>query len=56
MGEAVGSLLGEAEGCGVGLFAVYVGVRVGVAVGALLGEALGAGVRFSAVYVGASVG
>lgn len=44
MGDTDGALLGEAEGDGVGLPAVYVGVSVGEAVGALLGEAEGAGV------------
>jgi hypothetical protein len=45
VGTAEGrALLGDAEGCGVGLPGVYVGTRVGDAVGAALGEALGWGV------------
>ena len=44
MGAAVGGLLGEALGIGVGALFTYVGTRVGWMVGALLGEALGIGV------------
>lgn len=56
MGLTVGALLGEADGSGVGLPAVYVGASVGDTVGALEGEALGFGVGLFATYVGTSVG
>ena len=41
VGDAVGALLGEAEGIGVGRKATYVGTSVGDKVGALEGEAEG---------------
>lgn len=44
MGAAVGGLLGESLGIGVGAPFTYVGSRVGRMVGASLGEALGFGV------------
>lgn len=49
MGDTVGALLGEAEGCGVGLLALYVGDCVGETVGALEGEAVGAGVGLAGI-------
>jgi hypothetical protein len=44
VGDAVGALLGDAEGLGVGLPTEYVGDRVGLIVGALVGDAVGLGV------------
>jgi phage tail tape-measure protein len=44
VGSAVGVLLGEAVGCGVGRAYIYKGACVGEKVGALLGDALGSGV------------
>jgi len=44
VGDTVGALLGEAEGCGVGLSNRYVGDRVGSAVGASEGGIVGWGV------------
>ena len=41
MGSTVGALLGEAEGCGVGLPLMNVGSSVGASVGASVGEAEG---------------
>ena len=45
----MGALVGEAEGCGVGSLALYVGVRVGATVGELVGSALGLGVGLPTV-------
>ena len=44
VGDTVGALLGEAEGCGVGLSNRNVGDIVGSAVGASVGGSVGCGV------------